>query len=153
NDASTLSASTPIYPVVIGSDDTIKDISVQKVSVSQTAFEDAPVTVEATVVANGYTGSSISAQLFEVTEGKGTNENRLKASPPTVEAGPSNMVAATRFVSPRASITEKIASEQTEEAPREGEPLMFRFQVRPTKAGISFYRLRVSARDELEQFK
>src|SRR5207249_3323981 len=64
SDVSSLSGLPPIYPVVIGNDDTIKDITVQKVSVSQTAFEDAPVTVEATVLANGYTGSSIVAQLF-----------------------------------------------------------------------------------------
>jgi hypothetical protein len=56
-DASSLSGLPPIYPIVMGNDDTIKDITVQKVSVTQTAFEDAPVTVEATVLANGYTGS------------------------------------------------------------------------------------------------
>src|SRR5262245_18378353 len=37
----------PIYPVVMGSDDTTKDVSLQRVAVSQTAFEDAPVTIQA----------------------------------------------------------------------------------------------------------
>src|SRR5262245_53620272 len=43
----------PIYPVVIGRDDPIKDISIQRVSVSQTVFEDAPVTVQTDVIASG----------------------------------------------------------------------------------------------------
>lgn len=56
----------PIYPVVIGRDDPIKDISIQRVSVSQTVFEDAPVTVQADVVASGYPGRRIVAQLIDL---------------------------------------------------------------------------------------
>lgn len=55
----------PVYPVVIGRDDAIKDISLQKVAVSQTVFEDAPVTVQADVLADGYAGSSIVAQVLD----------------------------------------------------------------------------------------
>src|SRR5207249_2082315 len=54
NGSSDFAGLPPIFPVVIGKDDPIKDISVQKVAVSQTAFEDAPVTIEASVVASGY---------------------------------------------------------------------------------------------------
>src|SRR5213596_3165762 len=90
----------PVYPVVIGRDDAIKDIAVQKVAVSQTAFEDAPVTVQADVLAAGYEGSSIAAQVLD----------------------------------------------------REGETIPFRLQLRPEKSGVSFYRLRVSAKGELDQF-
>jgi len=104
----------PIYPVVIGRDDPIKDVSVQRVSVSQTAFEDAPVTVQADVIASGYPGRRIVAQLIDL-------------------AG-------------------KKVEEQTQTAPRDGGPLGFRLQMRPEKSGISFYRLRVSAEDEQEQF-
>ncbi|MCI0537550.1 MAG: glutamine amidotransferase [Verrucomicrobiales bacterium] len=153
-DASSLPGLPPVYPVVIGNDDTIKDITVQKVSVSQTAFEDAPVTVEATILANGYTGSSVTAQLFELTEGKGTNARPPR---PMLESangpGSTNVVPAVRPVFDRVLLTEKIAGEQTGDVPREGEPMVFRFQVRPARAGISYYRLRVSAHGELDQFE
>src|SRR6266568_4200208 len=104
----------PVYPVVIGRDDAIKDIAVQKVVVSQTAFEDAPVTVQAEVLAAGYEGSSIAAQVLD---GSG-----------------------------------KRVAEQTQRAPRDGETIPFRLQLRPEKSGVSFYRLRVSAKSELDQF-
>ena len=54
----------PIYPVVIGKDDAIKDISLEKVAVSQTVFEDAPVSIQADVADGGYSGHDIVAQLF-----------------------------------------------------------------------------------------
>ncbi|PYK98703.1 MAG: hypothetical protein DME19_11505 [Verrucomicrobia bacterium] len=110
-----LSGLPPVYPVVIGRDDAIKDIALQKVAVSQTAFEDAPVTLQADVLANGYSGSSVVAQVLD-------------------QDG-------------------KKAAEQTLRAPREGEMLAFRLQLRPEKGGVSFYRLRVSAKDELGQFE
>ena len=68
----------PVYPVVMGSDDTIKDISLQRVTVSQTAFEDAPVSVQADVTQGGYSGRNIVAQLFD-TSGKKVNEQTLRA--------------------------------------------------------------------------
>jgi uncharacterized membrane protein len=104
----------PIYPVIIGSDDPINDVAIQKVAVTQTSFEDAPVTIQADVSAGGYSWKTIVAQLLDPTGLK--------------------------------------IEEQTQRVQREGEPLSFRFQVRPDKSGISFYRVRVSAQDELEQF-
>jgi uncharacterized membrane protein len=104
----------PIYPVVLGNDDAIKDIAVQKVAVSQTAFEDAPVSIQADVAAGGYSGGSLVAQVLDQ-DGKKVEEQAQKAA-------------------------------------RDGETTTFRFQVKPEKGGISFYRLRVSARDEVEQF-
>ena len=102
----------PVYPVIIGRDEIINDIAIQKIAVNQTAFEDAPVSVQADVAAGGYGGRMLTAQLLDQT-GK------------TVE-------------------------EQSQRALRGGET--FRFQLRPEKSGISFYRVRVSARDELHQF-
>jgi uncharacterized membrane protein len=104
----------PVYPVVIGRDEAIKDISLQKVAVSQTAFEDAPVNIQADVASSGYSGRNIVAQLLD-------------------PAG-------------------KKVEEQSVRAPPEGDLLTFRFQVRPEKPGLSIYGLRVSAKDELEQF-
>ncbi len=102
----------PIYPVVIGRDDPINDISIQKVAVSQTAFEDQPVTVQADIFAGGYAGRMITAQLLD------------QSGHPVQEL-------------------HQRATRETD---------TFRFQLRPEKPGLSFYRLRVSARDELGQF-
>jgi len=102
----------PIYPVVIGRDDIITDIAIQKVSVSQTAFEDQPVTVQAEVLAGGYGGRIITAQLLD-------------------QDG-------------------KIVQELNQRAARETDT--FRFQLKPEQSGVSFYRVRVSAKDELAQF-
>jgi len=69
----------PIYPVVIGSDQTSKDLALQNVTVSQTSFEDAPVTIHATVLASGYTGASLVGQLFDHT-GKKVEEQSDRVS-------------------------------------------------------------------------
>ncbi|MSU51272.1 MAG: hypothetical protein EXS37_19660 [Opitutus sp.] len=55
----------PIYPVVIGKRDAVQDIAVQQVSVSQTSFEDAPVTLQADVSTAGYRGRPIVARLVD----------------------------------------------------------------------------------------
>ena len=68
----------PIYPVVTGSDDVPRDISVQKVTVSQTAFEDAPVTIQADVVADGYVREEIVAELIDGS-GKKIEEQKQRA--------------------------------------------------------------------------
>jgi uncharacterized membrane protein len=102
----------PIYPVVMGSDDTIDDIAIQKVAVSQTAFEDQPVTVQVEVLAGGYGGRMITAQLLDQ-DGKAVQELNQRATRDTDT---------------------------------------FRFQLRPEATGVSFYRVRVSAKDELGQF-
>ena len=44
----------PIYPVVIGQDDAIKDVSLQRVAVTQSAFEDAPVSAQVDLAAAGF---------------------------------------------------------------------------------------------------
>ena len=68
----------PVYPVVIGSSDPIKDISVQQVNSTQTDFEDAPVSLQADVSATGFSGDSIVAQLFDAS-GKSVAEQTLRA--------------------------------------------------------------------------
>ncbi len=55
----------PIYPVVLGRSDSIKDIAVQAVAVTQSSFEDAPVSMQADVVASGYRGQPIVARLLD----------------------------------------------------------------------------------------
>ncbi len=110
--APNLSGLPPIYPVVIGNADVIRDVSVQQARVSQTAFEDAPVSVQADATANGYNGMAISAQLLD--------------------------------------LSGKQVAEQTQRSRRDQDTVGFRFQFKPEKAGLSFYRLRVRTKGELK---
>src|SRR5438094_3638676 len=65
----------PIYPVVIGADQPGKDIAINNVKVTQTSFEDAPVSVQADIVSAGYAGESITAQLLEVPQASSLRSN------------------------------------------------------------------------------
>lgn len=65
-DLPALDGCPPIYPVVLGSETGLRDISIDKVTVSQTAFEDAPVTVQASVSAQGFAGTEVRARLTEI---------------------------------------------------------------------------------------
>src|SRR5262245_26475833 len=55
----------PVYPVVIGADDAPPDVSVTGVSVGQTNFESAPVTVRADINGLGFAGQSVVARLVD----------------------------------------------------------------------------------------
>jgi uncharacterized membrane protein len=66
----------PIFPVVIGDQGPARDIALQQARVSQTDFEDAPVSVQADVTETGYRGDSITAQLLDST-GKKVEEATL----------------------------------------------------------------------------
>ncbi len=100
----------PIYPVVIGSREPVKDLAVQQVRATQTDFEDAPVSVQADVSASGYAGQTIVAQVLD----------------------PSGRSLAQQSLRGRG----------------EGDPLAFRFQLRPEKPGLSFYRISVRSKQE-----
>ena len=60
-----LSDVPPVYPVLIGQARPQRDISLTNVSVSQTSFEDAPVTIQADVEVSGYAGKSVAVDLTE----------------------------------------------------------------------------------------
>jgi len=55
----------PIYPVVAGGTGPACDLSVQKVSVAQTSFEDAPVTVVAEIAGSGVAGQRLVVSLTD----------------------------------------------------------------------------------------
>jgi uncharacterized membrane protein len=55
----------PVYPVVIGGQNPQKDISLNNVSVSQSSFEDAPVTIQAEIETVGYVGKTIAVDLTD----------------------------------------------------------------------------------------
>ena len=50
----------PIFPVVLGLSEAPRDIALQSVDVTQTPFEDSPVTITARVAANGFGGQEVS---------------------------------------------------------------------------------------------
>jgi len=68
----------PIFPVVIGRRDAVKDISVQQIAVTQTSFEDAPVTLQADVMTAGYRGQPIVTKLVD-RAGKTVQEQTAEA--------------------------------------------------------------------------
>jgi uncharacterized membrane protein len=123
----------PIYPVVLGKDTGLTDISLKKIGVSQTAFEDAPVTIQAEVGASGFSGSEIVARLTEVATGfSGAVTNQTNSADFHI-SGSSNVVA-----------------ELTQRATGDEADLNFRFQVQPDKPGIHFYELETRSRIELQ---
>ena len=124
-----LDGAPPIYPVVSGRDDRITDLSLEKVGVSQTAFEDAPVTIQAEVAASGFSGAEITARLTEVATDMGsTNALHLSETSNTV-------------------------SQLTQRATGNEASLNFRFQIHPDKPGIHFYELETRVEDELAKPK
>jgi len=102
----------PVYPVVIGRPGAIRDLAIAQVNVSQTAFEDAPVSLQADVSATGLSGETVVAQLLD-------------------RSG-------------------RMLEERTLRARKAEDTLAFRFQWRPDRPGLSFYRLRVGLKDEIQ---
>jgi uncharacterized membrane protein len=63
----------PVHCVVVGRDTAIKDIAIRNVTVTQTAFEDAPVMLQGDVLASDYSGAEIVAQVLELPSGSITS--------------------------------------------------------------------------------
>lgn len=96
----------PIYPVIVGDDDDPPaDLGVASVAVSQTAFEDAPVTVQTDVNTTGFADTRIQATLLD-------------------ENG-------------------DVVEQQTQTPGEDEQSLAFRFQLKPTATGVTFYRMQV----------
>ena len=131
-DLPALEGCPPIYPVVLGSDSTIQDVALNKVGVSQTAFEDAPVTVQAEVNASGFDGSGITTRLIEVAAG-GANTNANGSNAPLRITAVTNVVA-----------------QSTQRAGGGDSTLNFRFQIHPAAGGLHFYRVEARAADEVD---
>jgi hypothetical protein len=109
----------PIHSVVFGNEQPPRDLAISGTSVSQTAFEDAPVTIQADIAAVGCAGEEIVGKLFTVDPAKAEAE-------------------------------EKPVAQQTVGIVRDGEKSVLRFQIRPEKTGVIFYRLNVSAKKNPE---
>ncbi len=68
----------PVYPVVVGGDGPACDVSVQSVSVAQSAFEDAPLSVSAEIVTSGVAGHRLTVWLTDA-EGKKLESQDVEA--------------------------------------------------------------------------
>lgn len=55
----------PIYPVLVGRDAPANDLALQHLTVTQTNFEDAPVTIAGEILASGYAGRTVTAELLD----------------------------------------------------------------------------------------
>lgn len=118
----------PVYPVIMGKGEPERDLAIRKVSVSQTSFEDAPVTIQVEVSVNGYKGESIVASAVEVSPG-GTNTIMLSTT--------------------NASALERVKG-QTQTVKDDTQPLVFRFLERPISQGSTFYWITVAAKGETQ---
>jgi uncharacterized membrane protein len=104
----------PIYPVLFDRKASLPDIAIDSVSVSETPFEDAPVSLQCDVRIHDLSAQRVASSDFLV-------ECRLLDSDgKTVK-------------------TERMAIGDT------AATLPFRFQFRPIKTGVAFYRLQVTA--------
>ena len=123
-DLPALDGCPPIYPVVLGRDSTIQDLSLNKVGVSQTAFEDAPVTVQAEVNASGFAGS----RHHDAIDRSRQRAARIRTRDKTNDAA-----CASRRVT-------NVVAQSTQRAGGGDSTLNFRFQIHPDKPGLHFYR-------------
>jgi uncharacterized membrane protein len=128
----------------MGTDDPIKDVALQRVAVSQTAFEDAPVTIQAEVSASGYSGETLVAQLIK------TGQPPSMGSTSRTNTAPRSAAATAGHAAPKIS-ADKVVTEQRQRAARDTEPVSFRFQFKPDQSGLSFYRLQVAPKGDIEQ--
>jgi len=55
----------PVYPVVIGHSRPQRDLALGNVAVSQTSFEDAPVTIQVDAEATGFSGRDVAVELLD----------------------------------------------------------------------------------------
>lgn len=111
----------PVYPVVSGTDNAVKDLAISRVAVTQTAFEDAPVTITAEVQANGFPGRKIDVLLYRMPDqpaGNSTNE-------------PTQMPV--------------LVERQTQLTEKDKDTLSFRFETKTPGGNLAFYQVGVQA--------
>jgi hypothetical protein len=103
----------PIYPVMIGKEGALRDLSVANVTATQSAFEDAPVTIQVDALGSGFSGESVLAQVIDVT-GAGSGK------------------------------TNSVVTQASQTPKGDNDKLFFRFQIKPEKRGLVFYRIHLA---------
>jgi uncharacterized membrane protein len=66
----------PIYPVLVGRDAPANDVALEHLAVTQTNFEDAPVTISGEIMASGYAGRAVTAELLDES-GKSVEQQKV----------------------------------------------------------------------------
>jgi uncharacterized membrane protein len=72
----------PVYPVLPQSDGDARDLRIADVSIRQTDFESAPVTVNLSIDAIGMSGETVVVELRDLASGKTTEEKTLRLGDP-----------------------------------------------------------------------
>ncbi len=126
-----LSGLPPIFPVITGSDEPVRDLSIRNVAISETAFEDAPVTVVAEVDVDGFDGAVVAAKL-------------VPAWAEGIDAASSEDPGDDSETAPRTPFE---LEEQSQEVDGDRTTLSYRFQFRPEGTGVSFYQLQVMLKE------
>lgn len=117
-DTSALAGLPPVYPVIFAQRAPERDIGIGATTVTQTSFEDAPVTVQVDVMASGFRGQELVAKLLPLQD----------TANPSAPDAPAEV-------------------EQTLKVPAESDKVVARVQLRPARPGILFYRFHVTAKD------
>lgn len=59
------SSTVPVFPVLVGKDEPTPDLRIVEHSVTQTSFEDTPVTITARIAGTGFVGKEVAAVVFD----------------------------------------------------------------------------------------
>lgn len=65
-DAQSLSDLPPVYPVITNDSTSLRDLAIKEVLLSQTVFEDAPVTISAEIAALGFANEKVTLRLNDI---------------------------------------------------------------------------------------
>lgn len=110
-----LAALPPVFPVLPPQIEPAAEVSLARVTATQTSFEDAPVTLLADATSQGFDGEPLVCEVLD-------------------ESG-------------------KVIHTQEQTPTGRDTPATFRFQFRPEREGLSFYRVRVAAKSQLDVWK
>ena len=117
----------PIYPVWFESPEPVSDLALGKLSVSQTNFEDAPVTVQTQVLSSGSHAGPVSVTLEHV---EAFSDEKTETTDHSHQE--QNAKEATPVASQTVSFQNGNETEQR-----------VRFEISPPRPGVNFYRLKL----------
>ena len=130
----------PVYPVISRKwSKSGFDIAIERVSVSETPFEDAPITVVATVSSTSNKPQKVVAKLFRDNALGSTSPGESGEDGNELEPG-DDVETPPRNVSETATINP-------------GESTSIRLQLRPAHLGVGFYRLQIVPEKEQDAFE
>jgi len=83
----------PVYPVLFTRDSPARDLAITNTAVTQTSFEDAPVTIQADIAAVGFSNEEVVGQLAPIEAGKSdADEKPIATETATVPASGERVV-------------------------------------------------------------